>query len=175
MGELLQRHTLQHQSLLAVKQKVGRGVGAAAKMLAEETAMAMLKKNPALSVCLVISIDLTAAGLPGLTVSVGVKGLVEYNICTRCYKWKIESVLGFEYAVGVGGLGLSLHANLKGELNTEEIPCSEAKGSRYCEYLDLFLAEEEAKASKKTRICHSASPFDTVTSYLKLRWRQVKK
>jgi len=49
-------------------------------------------------------------------------------------------------------------AELSGHLEIEELPCTRAKGAEYCDHLDVFLPEEEARDEAKTEKCHSESP-----------------
>ena len=99
----------------------------------------------------------------------------DIDICSRCYKWKVTSVLGFEWGVELGPIGLKIFAELEGDIEVEELPCSRAQGAEYCEFLDIFLPEDEKKDAKKIERCHSESPASVLFSYLALRFRLLKK
>jgi len=101
-------------------------------------------------------------------------GQVAFDVCTKCYRWKIVSVLGFQWGVTLWGFGITLFAELEGRLDVEELPCDRAGGSEYCEFLDIYLDHSETNELTKTSRCHSNSPMRVLFDYLGLRWRMLK-
>ena len=124
--------------------------------------------------CLKISVSLDHAGAPGVSVSLGLMGEVAFDVCTRCYKWRVTSVLGFEWGVSLFGYGVALYAELEGDLQVQELPCVQATGAEYCEFLDMFLPDDEATQETRGATCHSESPFSVLMTYIALEWRKTK-
>eukprot|EP00397_Hematodinium_sp_SG-2012_P000303 GEMP01000303.1.p1 GENE.GEMP01000303.1~~GEMP01000303.1.p1 ORF type:complete len:1267 (+),score=231.31 GEMP01000303.1:101-3901(+) len=126
---------------------------------------------PGLNACFALKIDMAAAGLPGLTVTLSVRGEFDYDICNHCFSWKFESTIGFAYGLQLLGRGLFLYVRVRSGVELREMRCNEAKSAPFCQYLHLMVpADRGVSVSGQRERCHSYSPFEIVSAYITYWW-----
>eukprot|EP00930_Biecheleria_cincta_P025957 TRINITY_DN18392_c0_g1_i1.p1 TRINITY_DN18392_c0_g1~~TRINITY_DN18392_c0_g1_i1.p1 ORF type:complete len:2560 (+),score=458.57 TRINITY_DN18392_c0_g1_i1:60-7739(+) len=128
-----------------------------------------------LMACITVEVDLTAAGCPLCVVSVGLSGELASDTCSMCYRWRLEAVLGFSISVRLLGIGLWFGVEVKGRIETEEVPCLMAKDSDYCAIADIFFDDESKLDDGMWHgRCHSSSPFSLIMAYIEVQLKHVR-
>lgn len=129
---------------------------------------------PGLSACFAMKIDMAAAGLPGLMVTLALRGEFDYDICNHCFSWKFESTIAFTYGLTMMGRGLFLSVKVQAGVELREMRCIEANSAPFCQYLHLMVPSDRGVSvvGQKER-CHSYSPFEVLTAYIQYWWRAL--
>eukprot|EP00928_Gymnodinium_smaydae_P036085 TRINITY_DN25268_c0_g1_i1.p1 TRINITY_DN25268_c0_g1~~TRINITY_DN25268_c0_g1_i1.p1 ORF type:complete len:1515 (-),score=170.76 TRINITY_DN25268_c0_g1_i1:344-4888(-) len=161
-------------SLLEAFSEVIPARNAPSSRFAKAIADAATQPEHAISACLTLKVDLAGLGFPGVVLTMSFRGEVEYTLCTRCFTWKLEADLSFEYEVLVLGHGLSIGLHAAGSIDLKELPCEDAAESAYCRFLYLFLPPEKSQLSRSLSRCHSDSPMDSLSAFIAYQWRKLK-
>eukprot|EP00928_Gymnodinium_smaydae_P002888 TRINITY_DN11057_c0_g1_i1.p1 TRINITY_DN11057_c0_g1~~TRINITY_DN11057_c0_g1_i1.p1 ORF type:complete len:1502 (+),score=188.41 TRINITY_DN11057_c0_g1_i1:358-4506(+) len=130
--------------------------------------------QPAVRACLTMVVKLDALGAPGVTLTMSISGETEYDICTRCFTWNIDSDLAFNVGLDVLGVSVEVGFNLAGGVKLSELTCVEASESPYCEWAHVFLPPEARMLESAKSTCHTDSPFESINAFLKYQWQALK-
>merc|ERR1719456_949206 len=130
--------------------------------------------RPAVGACLNLQIDLASMGIPGVILSLGIEGELRYDICTKCFSWNFAALLGFNVGVSVLGYSAYFSMTLTGQLNLKELTCDFAKTSNFCRYLHVVLPEYINRMLNRDSRCHSDSPFEVITAYVKYQYAALR-
>eukprot|EP00930_Biecheleria_cincta_P054769 TRINITY_DN4117_c0_g1_i3.p1 TRINITY_DN4117_c0_g1~~TRINITY_DN4117_c0_g1_i3.p1 ORF type:complete len:1426 (-),score=248.93 TRINITY_DN4117_c0_g1_i3:235-4512(-) len=130
--------------------------------------------QPALASCLSMALDLSALGIPGVTLRLAIRGEVAYTLCTRCFSWKADADFAFEWGFAVLGAPLKFGFHVAGSLDLKELPCEDAAGSHFCRFLNVVLPPEAQHLASTRSRCHSDSPFESLTAFIKYQWQRLR-
>lgn len=138
-------------------------------------ASTLQKATSSLMACITVEIDLTPFGCPLCVVSLGLSGELASDVCSMCYRWRLDAVLGFSIAVRLLGLRLWFGVELKGRIDLEEQPCLMARESNYCAIVDIFFDDESKLEDGMWHgRCHSSSPFSLIMAYIELQLKHAR-
>merc|ERR1719329_758808 len=121
-----------------------------------------------------MTLDLTAIGIPGVQVTLSIKGEIAFSVCSECFKWTIESVFLFEYGFEALGVGLRMGFDVNGHVHVEEKPCVDAPEARYCRFLHLFVPPESRLLGSGSAKCHSDRPLEVFSAFLNYQQRRLR-
>ena len=154
-----------------------KGIGRSAMRLAKAVS-ASSHSNPGLDVCLTLSIDLTSMGAPGVIVDISMDGDVMMNTCFECWTWVFDMHAVFRWGIRAWGLrAIEAAIEIEGNVKIDELPCVDVPHNKmqYCHFLQNIVPPEDSTMSKIQSVCHSDSPLDVVTSWLRNQVDSLKK
>lgn len=136
--------------------------------------LAAMVPQPAIGACLTMTLDLTAFGIPGVSLTLSIKGEVQYSVCSECFSWTVESAFLFEYGFEALGVGLQIGFDVQGRVDIKELPCVDAPEARYCRFLHLFVPPESRLLGSGNSKCHSDRPMEAFASFVNYQWNRLR-